>query len=304
MEGTMPDASDQKGIVFDQSDILGLIIPGAALLFGGALVFDPKAIQAYSSANFGSLGIVVLAALVAGQCLRVIAWTYFDKTRHATPRLVFEDVFRRQPPPEKTTIERSVVEAYAVRINYEERFWDLSMYAHIYSLLRVYGRSDSVDRMERQFRMVSGLFVASVLVGVAYVLNFKQIKPDDVTPSAWSTVTTIAWVMLGLSIIALLVPSRLVNSSLKKIVSFYRLKMHAFIKVFAASMAILLFLALYGMKFLDTFADGEILILLTLFALSVFLYVGSIRFANAVASALLISFSGVIAERKNKPAVL
>jgi hypothetical protein len=289
----MADAIDQKTIIFDQADILGQIIPGAALLFGGSLLFAPQVLRTYSKVELGGLGVVILAALVAGQCLRVIAWTYFDKMRNKTPRRVFEDVFSRLEPRQQVAIS-DFVEAGNMITFGDERFLDLSTYAQIYALLRRSDRAEPVDRMERQFRLVSGLFVASVIVSVAYVLGFEYQWPKHHV-SNW-----FAWGVLLLGVIALFFPAKYKDRLARAIDKYFartygrvprliRLTIGICLALLATAAAAFIVAAPLVTKI--ALLKQGVFLPVGLLALATFLYIGSIRFANAVASALLLGLS-------------
>jgi hypothetical protein len=280
--------SDQKSVVFDQGDILGLIIPGAALIFGFAPLFVPLTnLGNYASkANFGSLGIVVLAASVAGQCLRVVAWTYFDKVLQQTPRRVFESLLQKLPLSEQTTIVEFVGKSYAIRFASSYRFLDLSMFSHIYGVLRNANRADGVDRMERQFRMVSGLFIAAIAISAGLLLSCS--RHHEVGNLRGFIIWAIVW-------FGLLTVDRLVETKLATWDS--RWLPYTYLVTACLMIAGVTFTVLY---YNVRLSGSQALLFYGLLALATFLYVAAIRFANASASALIMSFSALIAERQQQ----
>ncbi len=281
----MPDAADQKGAIFDQTDVLGLIIPGGALIFGGALLFTPfQSLEPYACPNLGTFGIVILGSLVAGQCLRVIAWTYFDKMRKSTPRRAFEDIFKHLADSERTRVIASAEHAFALRLAHSSHlFVGLSLFSHIYTLVRTYNAVEYVDRMERQFRMVSGLFAASVLVGIGYVFRYGTSPASHIGKSAF-----LYWLVFVAGLIALFFPAQYKNAFSQRVPSALRWYIVAIVGLLA------LVEAFFSGRSADV--DSHLMVLLGLLALAVFLYVGSIRYANAVASTLIITYSAIMRE--------
>jgi hypothetical protein len=160
--------------IFDRSDILGIIIPGAGLIFGVALVFGgPREISTLEGLKLGALGVVVLCALVTGLCVRLVGWSFFWLIR-CTPRDAFDRYVAKLTEPDLVEFKSRLAEAYAVKFEplgrsvlFGSTKWQVE------TLLAISGRASVADRPDRQFTMISGLSVALSIVALSIPLAIK-----------------------------------------------------------------------------------------------------------------------------------
>jgi len=167
----------EKTTIFDQTDILGIIVPGAGMLFGliwifGGTTYLSKALS--SSIQLGNLGVLVLAALVAGQCVRMIAMLAYSLIG-ATPRARFGNYYEELAASDKVLFDSSLDSAYALTFEpvgravlYKSRYWQTL------TLMSLSGRASLVSRADQQFTMVSGLAVAALIAALSAPFGIRQ----------------------------------------------------------------------------------------------------------------------------------